>query len=419
MKEKLTRNLSLKIFAVLVAAGLWLLSININDPYQSKPYLVTVQILNMNMMTSAGKYVEVMDETDKISVTVRASRSVMDNFSSANIVATADLADINENNQVPIKLSSNNAVESIRSDARYVTVNVEDIRRVQKKIEVQEKNQPAEGYILGRTYTEQNALKISGPQSLVDNVAKAVVTFDVDGATDDVSMTLPIELYDKDGRRLIDNRLTLSITEVKGTASILATKEVPLVITPTGKPKNGYMLTGEIKSQMEKVRIAGRAAAIRNISQVTVEDALDITSLSEDVQILVDVRKYLPEGVVLVDAEAGSKVAVTAYIEKIAEKTLEVNSNRIKVINVPVGFKGEIVDLGETVEITLTGLEKEIAKINPGELNGYIDIQELLERRNLTEPAVGIYAAEVIFELPEGVKQEKTLSADVAIDRVQ
>ena len=47
MKEKLTNNLSLKIIAVLFAAGLWMISININDPYQSKEFECYRQSLGM------------------------------------------------------------------------------------------------------------------------------------------------------------------------------------------------------------------------------------------------------------------------------------------------------------------------------------------------------------------------------------
>ena len=80
MKDKMNNNLKLKIIAVLFATGLWMISININDPYQSKDYSVNVQLLNINNLTSAGKYVEVINNSDEISVRVRGNRSVMDNF---------------------------------------------------------------------------------------------------------------------------------------------------------------------------------------------------------------------------------------------------------------------------------------------------------------------------------------------------
>ena len=67
MKDKVTNNLKLKIIAVLFAIGLWMISININDPYQSKDYSVSVQLLNVNNLTGAGKYVEVINDSDEFS----------------------------------------------------------------------------------------------------------------------------------------------------------------------------------------------------------------------------------------------------------------------------------------------------------------------------------------------------------------
>ncbi|MBR4860678.1 MAG: hypothetical protein IKU09_00580, partial [Firmicutes bacterium] len=225
MKEKVTNNLRLKIIAVLFAAGLWMISININDPYQSKDYSVVVQLQNMGVMTNSGKYVEVLDDSDEITVRVRGNRSVMDNFSASNIVAIADLNEMDDDNQVPIKLStiktSGNKIESLRSTDSYVKVKVENIRKVQKKLEVVTRNLPKGGYILGKVTTEQNALRISGPESAVALIDKAVVNFDLANATEDVSMILPVELYDAEENKINDSRLTMSISEVQCLASVL------------------------------------------------------------------------------------------------------------------------------------------------------------------------------------------------------
>ena len=55
-------------------------------------------------MTGAGKFVEVIDGTDEISVRVRGSRSIMDSFNISNIVATADIKEMDEDFQIPIRL---------------------------------------------------------------------------------------------------------------------------------------------------------------------------------------------------------------------------------------------------------------------------------------------------------------------------
>ena len=423
MKEKLTKNLNLKIIAVLFSVGIWIISININDPYQSKSYSVTVQLQNMAAMTGAGKYVEIMNNTDEISVSVRANRSVLDSFSAANILATADLTEIDENNQVPIKLNttriSGSKIESIRSDSTYVSLKVEDIRRIQKNIEVTVKNEPAEGYILGKASMEQNALKISGPESEVNKVAKATVTFDLEGATDDLSMLLPIELYDEAGERIIDSRLTVSIEEVQCTATILATKEVPLKFKVSGEAEKGYSWTGEVKGEPAVISIAAKSNILKNINYIDIPDAIDVSNAKADVKSLIDLKSYLPEGVSFVNPSFSGRVLVTAYVEPEINRKVNLESRRIQLINVPEGMEGKALLEDEVFELNFVGRQSLMAQLNEEEVLGYLDIQEYMSSHNLNELKPGTYVIPLGFDLPDGIVLEENLEIEVEISSIE
>lgn len=423
MKERLTNNLNLKIIAVLFSVALWVISININDPLQSKTYSVTVQLQNMSAMTNAGKYVEILDDSDDISVTVRANRSIMDNFSASNIMATADLREVDDNNQVPIRLTttrvSGNKVESVRSESEYLYLKVEDVKRVQKRIEVNINNEPAEGYILGRTSTEQNALNISGPESLVSEVARAMVSMDLTGATEDVSMLLPIELYDADGVRIIDSRLTASISEVQCVATILETKEVPLNYTVNGVPQEGFGWTGEIKPTPVSVMIAGKSSAIRNVNAIEIPDALDLTDASADVSTVINLRDYLAEGVYLADSSLNGRVSVTAFIEPEVLMTVDMDSRRIQLIRIPEGMEGKIVELEETVPVVFKALESAMANLNTQELQGYLDLQRFMEEEGLDTLEEGTYLVPVEFNVPERIGLAEEIEVEVEITLAQ
>ncbi len=423
MKEKLTKNLNLKIIAVLFSVGIWIISININDPYQSKTYSVTVQLQNMAAMTGAGKYVEIMNNTDEISVSVRANRSVLDSFSAANILATADLTEIDENNQVPIKLNttriSGSKIESIRSDSTYVSLKVEDIRRIQKNIEVAVKNEPAEGYILGKASMEQNALKISGPESEVNKVAKATVTFDLEGATDDLSMLLPIELYDEAGERIIDSRLTVSIEEVQCTATILATKEVPLKFKVSGEAEKGYSWTGEVKGEPAVISIAAKSNILKNINYIDIPDAIDVSNAKADVKSLIDLKSYLPEGVSFVNPSFSGRVLVTAYVEPEINRRVNLESRRIQLINVPEGMEGKALLEDEVFELNFVGRQSLMAQLHEEEVLGYLDIQEYMSSHNLNELKPGTYVIPLGFDLPDGIVLEENLEIEVEISSIE
>lgn len=407
MKEKVTNNLRLKIIAVLFAASLWMISININDPYQSKDYSVVVQLQNMNVMTSAGKYVEVLNDSDEITVRVRGNRSVMDSFSASNIVATADLSEMDENNQVPIKLStiktSGSKIESLRSADSFVDVKVENIRKVQKKLEVVTKNLPEEGYILGKVSTEQNALRISGPESAVSMIDKAVVNFDLANATEDVSMILPVELYDKDGNKISDSRLTMSINEVQCVASILSTKEVPLEFTTKGSVAKGYGFTGEIVSEPSTVMIAAKASVLRRMNCLEITDGVDIQGADKDVKATIDIREYLPENVVFADQNYDGSVTVTAFVEEIFSEEIEVTEEQIQIVNVPEKIKVEIEKLDENITVAVRGYSSSKAVFNRENIRVKVDVLSYMNDNNLIELQPGIYEMQIRFETPEGV----------------
>ena len=249
MKQKITDNLGLKILAVLFAVILWLIAININDPVTQESYNVTVQLQNLANLTSSGKYVEVMNNTDSIKVTVRGSRTVLSSFTEKNIVATADVSKINSNNQVPIEVSTtriSDRIESIRPDKQYVQLSIENIGKQQIPINVKVQNEPGERYIFGSAVTTQNVVIISGPESKVSEVAYAAVEINVDGATSDVNISLPIHLYNSADDILDTSKITMSMNEVYTTASILQTKELPIVCTATGVLPDGYALTGVV-----------------------------------------------------------------------------------------------------------------------------------------------------------------------------
>lgn len=396
-----------------------MISININDPYQSKDYSVVVQILNTNVMTAAGKYVEVANRSDEITVKVRGNRSVMDSFTASNIVATADLNEIDENNHVPIKLStlkaSGSKIESIRSNDTYVEVHVENITRVQKKLEVVTKNQPEEGYILGKVSTEQNALRISGPESAVALVDKAVVNFDLAQATEDVSMILPIELYDAEGNRINDSRLTTSIDEVQCVATILATKEIPLAFTVKGEPMAGYAYTGELESEPASVFVAAKSSLLRTLKQLEITEPIDIQDAKEDVTATFDVKEYLPENVVLADASFDGKVQVNADIEETFTQEVEISASRIQFINVPENVEVNLKEEEKTYTVEITGYISQKAGFQEEEITAAIDVEACMDGNESWETGNGVRKMEMTLHMPEGIWCEEQVFADVKI----
>lgn len=323
MAKKLTNNIGLKILAVLTAAVLWLVATNINDPVSRMTYSVPVSIENLSKLTDNNKYVEVLEGTDSLRVTVRAARSVLAEISDKNIVAVADIDKMTDGNYIPIELSCTKGsidVEDMKADKEYVHVSVENVKRRQLPISVDVVGTPQEGYMLGGTSTAQNAVMLSGPESIVNRISAVSVEIDVEQATSDVNISLPIHLYDSSDVEITDKRIDMSIADVSTTASVWLIKSVPIEFSYTGQPADGYYVDGSLKSSINFVTIAGKSSVLKNIQKIDVSDALDITGATRSIEELVDIKKALPEGVVFAEADAPTKASVSLSIAQRVEE---------------------------------------------------------------------------------------------------
>lgn len=322
MAKKLTNNLGLKILAVLASTILWFIGININDPVSQQSYAVNVQIENLEKIENSGKYVEIKPGTDVAKVTVIATRSQLKEITEKSIVATADADDYNEEDgTIPITVKLNKTYDDLKIDENYSKVQllVENVRRRQLPISVVVQGEPDENYMLGGTSTAQNAVMLSGPESLITSVNSVSVDIDIEGANTDVNISLPIHLYDAEGKEISDSRISQSISNVSTTATIWLVKGLPIEYSYVGEPADGYEVSGNLQAGISYITVAGKAIVLKNISKIDIADALDITGATGNIEAYIDLKKKLPEGITFANAEDETRTSVSIRISKIPE----------------------------------------------------------------------------------------------------
>ena len=419
MKKKLTDNLGLKILAVFVSACLWLIAININDPVSQTSYNIAVQLMNVNALTTAGKYVEVLDSSDKIKVTVRGTRSALSAFSNDDIIATADLTRMTEDNLVPIELTTtkiSDKIESIKSDSEYVKLDMENIAKLQMPIDVIVQNEPADGFILGNTSTSQNVVIVSGPESLVAEADYAAVEINVADATSDVNIALPLHLYNEEGDIVDSPKVTMSISEVTTTAAVLQTATIPVRCVANGTPLDGYVLNGAIDGVPESITIAGKTNTIKKLSYVDISDAINVDGYFEDATFSVILKDYLPDGVSIVGDSDDGLINVVVGIDKAESRIVEIVPEKIHITGVPSGYTVEFEDTEDNVEVTITGLGATIRALDKDSIVGILDVDKYLNQNDMTLQA-GHIDVPIDITLPEDVKQGKETRVRLSVKK--
>ena len=425
MKEKLTHNLDLKILALVFAVILWLIVVNIDDPVKSVQFSgVQVKILHGTELEKQGLCYEVLDNSDIIDVTVTGRRSIIEDISEDNIIATADMKDLSSMNTISIKVTSGksgNELDNIKLSSENVKLNIEKLQRTTKRIVVETEGTPAEDYVLGTRTVDLNQVQISGPESIVSTIESAKAILNVDNASSNVSASVPIYLYDEDGVRVESSRINMNISNVNINQEILFSKEVDVVYEFNGTPEEGYALTGEVITDCDSVLICGRKGVVENINRITVRgEALNVDGLRTNLTVQVDLNDYLPAGVELAEKGFDGVVTATGLIRKETYTILTKDISEIRFVGLPEGKAGEILEEGDFIQdgkliVRIYGLSELIGEVDEKTLIVSIDIDAYERQHEYEEIPSGIYTMVPQMVLPDGVRMEEGCSVRVRV----
>lgn len=420
----LTDNLGLKLLAVIISCGLWFVVNNITDPRIEKTFNgIPVEITNAELVTSEGKVYEVLDDTDVVNVTVIGKRSVLNYISKDDIKASADMSKLTFMNTVGIEVSSsrNNTDLEFKTNIDNVKLAIEDMKRVQMIINTSTSGEPAEGYVVGSVTASQNIVRLSGPESLIDEIDHVEAVANIDGYSSDINTSVELKLYDAEGKEIRSSSIMMNIATINVAVTILATKEVPLGFTIADEPAEGYVVSGEIVSVPETVTLAGRRTALDAVTKLTIADPLlSVADQTEDVTAIINIKKYLPTGTQFADSSFSGNVSVTIGVEPLVTKELEIPAKNFAAGNKPAGYELTLkeVDQEDNYKITISGTRDAVNAVNAEDVIGVIDMNQMLEALEAEEWEEGTYLGKITFNLPDNVTLADEYTMTVVLEEI-
>ena len=422
MRKKLTHNLGLKLASLVLAFILWFLVVQIDDPKETDRFSnVQVKLINTELLETEGKVYEVLDNTDKVTVTVTAPRSILKELRASDIVAEADVSKLTDINTIAITYYIENVETNyIKGDHEVVRLSVEDKKSKWIKLVSNTVGEVADGYIVSNGSLDQTNIEITGPESLVSQVDYAAVDISVTGATASLSANVDIQLYDAEGNMVDNKSIKKNVDSAHMTVEVLATKDVPIEIQYMGVPADGYMATGVVESSHATVKIAGTSTALASISSIVVpEDRMNITGETSDMVDIINLKDYLPDNIKFADKKFDGKITATVYIEPIVEKELRIPVSNVTIVNLPEGFVAELPEDLENYKLTVSGLNEFIEPLQQNVMTGLIDIGAWMADEEIEELKVGTYTIPVTFGLSEDVTMKTPVTVVVKITTVE
>lgn len=425
MKQKLKQNLDLKVLAILFSVIIWIIVVNIDDPVKNVEFNdVPIRIVNDEVLAENNLVYLVEDDLQNVDVTVTGRRSIIEELTKEDIVVIADVKTINELNAIPLKLSANkygNDIDGIKAEVDRITLDVEDLKKVQKAIYIEAVGEPAEGYVVGDASINLNQVNIEGPKSIIEQIVTAKVQVDVEGATNDVSVSSPIVLYDENDEKIDTSRLNININTVSVTQEILYSKIVPIICNPTGTPAEGYMYTGKVTVNPEEIQIAGKKSVIDATAQILIpSSSINISDMKTNYIASLNLENYLPNGVRIAPKNGDKRAVVTAFIEKVNEEEFTINSNKISIVNLPNGYTAEVIEGANDVNdgkirLSVKGLKETLEDVGVSDIKVYADIDEYMKKVNVTKLNPGTIDVTLKIELPDGLECEDELKVRLRI----
>ena len=379
MKQKIMHNLSLKMLSLLVALVVWLIIINIEDPTISKNIIgIPVQVINENAISEAGKCY-VLDDTDSVDIRVRGPKSVIDKVKESDFKAVADLSKYSITNSVPVEVKFDSSrdfsiePEIIYGESNNINILLDDFVTQSYDVDTVIKGNVNDGYYISKDEIQLNdkKIKISGPETLINEVNRVSVTIDVSDIKEETTVMASVKAYDAYGAIIESDRMIYNRDTINATVKPLIKKDIPIKVITKGKAKKNYK-ENNIKSSVESISIAGNRDSVNAMGVITLE--VDISDTNKKITKKFDLTKYISSTVKLISSR--SETEVTIDFEKLVTKNIRFKSSDINFINIKQGLLNKF-DKDKTLSVKIRGLEKDIKNITYTELVPYIDLGKL------------------------------------------
>lgn len=363
------------LMSVVVAFGLWMYVITVVSPESEKTYYdIPVVLQNKNILEERG--LMIVSEVPNVTLALKSDRTILNDLNEANINVITNVANIEKPGvhhltydiSYPGNIPYNEvAVQSSSTD--LITLKVENRVRKTVPVVVDYGNTTVpQGYIsdLENAQLNYTSIEISGPESVVDQIEKAVITLDLSTQTNTLAGEFTYTLCDKLDAPVAVDLVTTNTEKVSLMVKIQKVKEIELKLDII-EGGGATLENTKIDVDTTKIQISGSDTQLENLNSLTI-GTINLSEILEDQTLTFPI--VLPEGV---DNQTGvEQVSVKIELPRLKTKTLRVTS--ISAINVPEGLEADIIT--KALQVTVRGPSSLISKIKEENLSAVINLAE-------------------------------------------
>lgn len=374
MKDKILSAL----VAMFIAFGLWTYVVT-NVSVEDTTTIHNVPVVFQNEGALTGRSLMLTEGTTQtVNLTITGTRSEILKLNNNNVSVIVDLSRIYDAGRQSVQYSVNYPADAVTSTFEYtadkprISLTVEE--QVSKPVDVFHSytGQVAEGYMADYETVSMDTRKVivTGPASVVDQVAQARFTINLDGLTAPLDQDYEYTLCDAEGNPVEVPNVEFVHTDVEKihvNLSVQRYKEIQLKV----KVNDGGGATEETSSivlDMETIMVSGTDDALENLEFLEIGE-VNLAELKSETMLVFPI--VMPSGVT--NRTGVDVVSVKVSFPALVMKTFTISN--ILPVNVPAGAEAVVVT--KQVSVTVRGPKSMIQRMQASDLTVTVDFSDL------------------------------------------
>lgn len=365
------KNLRTFLLALVLAVSVWVSAVSAADPneFRTFPRPIPLEIVGQD-----PSLVLTSEVPPTIELSLRAPHTVWEALIAQDdaVRAVLDLAGLSAGeHRVTVQvLIGLRPYQIVLVNPSTVNVVLESLSTQTFPLSLSLSGQPAAGYQVGEATRELKEVSVSGPESLVRQVARARVLINLDGVRESIEDSIPIQLLDAQNNIL--QGLTISPEAVRvnipislqGGFRVLAVK-----VVVQGQQAAGYRIENISVFPPVITVFASDPEIVNQLPGVVETQALNLEDRKEDISTRLSLN--LPENITVVGAQT---VQVQVSISPI-QTSVTLSNQPIDVNGLEEGLSAQ--PFPQTVDVIISGPLPVLEALSSQDITIFVDASGL------------------------------------------
>lgn len=395
-----------KLLSIMAAIILWSYFMSVQNPTRTVEYRdISVQLTGVDELYNSYnlKVVEGSDAT--VNVKVSASTSRLAALTASQIKVQANVSDsVTAPGTYEIAYNvilPESGMTCVSRSPDAVTVTVDEIDTKIVPVSVNLSDDAPKGYRYDTPVLSADSVKISGPATVLDQVSKAVINIDTDGATETINNNYSYKLVDGNGDAVDTTNISRDVASITVTIPVLQVKSVPLEITISSEDAVDSISTSISPKNVEIVGQPSAVSAVKsiNLGAINANNAEDGDTYDFDIS--------LPTGVKLTD---GQPTTATVTVATSKDTTKDYTIKNIKLNDINEDKSADVSLETSSLTVTLIGKEKLLNSISADDISAVAELSS-------SDLSDGQHTIGVTISSPDGTTVSGTYSVTIQITR--